>query len=137
MTNHLLKDLVNVAQEIAGGIATVAQEITHNIVDLTRSNGEKFENILVEKGISVTRESRHGRDCHNIVANSDGSFFTNNNIDFTRSLLNQVLFSDNGEERVAKAMSDQEEMLIRVQNPKQRISGIQIFQLAPNNGVNQ
>lgn len=135
MTNHLIKDLADATHHLAEGIAHVAHDLKQNIADITRSSGDKIEHFLTEKGISVTRESRHGRDCHNIVANSDGTFFTNNSIDFTRGLLNQVLFSDNGEERVADAMSDQKRLLTKVRNPQQKVSATKATQLAPTNNI--
>ncbi len=135
MTNHLIKDLANTAanatHHLVDEIVHAAHDITQNIVNITRSLGDKIEHILKEEGISITRENRHGRDCHNIVANSDGTFFTNNSIDFARGLFNQVLFSEGGEERMSGAMSDQKPMLEKVQNPQQKVTATKAFQLAP------
>ncbi len=137
MTNQIIKDLVHsaavVTHHLADGIVHAAHDLTQNIANITRSSGDKIEHLLKEKGVNVTRESRHGRDCHNIVANSDGTFFANNSIDFTRGLLNQVLFSNGGEERVAGAMSDRQPMLLKVQNPHHKVTSTRAFQLVPTN----
>ena len=137
MTNQLIKNLAhsaaNVTHHLVEEIVHVAHDITQNIANITRSTGDKIEHILKEKGIRITRENRHGRECHNIVANSDGTFFTNNSIDFARGLLNQVLFSDGGEERLASAMGDQKTTLEKVQNPQQKVVATKAFQLAPTN----
>lgn len=125
MKKDILKDLIhsasNVTHHIAEGISHVAHDLTQTINDISKSNGEKIENFLKEKGISVIHESRHGNDCHNIISNSDGTFFTNNSIDFSRSLLNQILFSEDGEERLSNAMSGQTSLLKKVQNPQQKV----------------
>jgi hypothetical protein len=130
MTNHLIKDL---AHQITESISHVAHDLTQNIIDITRTSGEKIENILKEKGVNVTREKRHGNECHNIIANSDGTFFTNNSIDFSRHLFNQVLFSDTGEQRLSSAISDHKPTLEKVQNPQQKVSATKAFQLAQKN----
>ncbi|MBP7710209.1 MAG: hypothetical protein KA100_03980 [Rickettsiales bacterium] len=139
MKSHL-KDLAhsaaNVTHHLVDEIVHVAHDITQNIANITRSSGDKIEHILKEKGIAVTREKRHGRECHNIVANSDGTFFTNNSIDFARGLLNQVLFSDGGEERMSGAMSDQKLSLEKVQNPQQKVTATKAFQLFSKNETN-
>ncbi len=136
MTKEIIKDLMhsasNITHQIAEGISHVTHDLTQNIADITRSNGDKIENLLSEKGIDVVRENRHGNDCHNIVANSDGTFFTNNSVDFSRSLLNQILFSNNGEERLSNAMSNQEKLLKKVQNPQQKVTAKKAFHLFPN-----
>ncbi len=125
MKKDILKDLMHnaadVTHHLVEEISHIAHDLTQNITDIARSNGEKIENILKEKGISVVHENRHGNDCHNIISNTDGTFFTNNSIDFSRSLLNQILFSENGEERLSDAMSKQTSLLKKVQNPQQKI----------------
>ncbi len=136
MKKDILKDLLksasSVTHHIAEGISHVAHDLTQNIADITRSTGEKIENILKEKNIDVVHESRHGHDCHNIISNSDGTFFTNNSIDFSRSLLNQILFSENGEERLSNAMSSPESLLKKVQNPQQKVAATKATPLFSN-----
>jgi hypothetical protein len=140
MTNKIVKNLVEstaaVTHNIADSIIHAAHDFGKSISDIGKSPGDKAENFLKEKNISVTRENRHGKDCHNIVANSDGTFFTNNSIDFTRGLLNQVLFSNGGEERVANAMSEKKSPLEKIQNPHQKIGSVKAFQLSSTSNLN-
>lgn len=139
MTKEIIKDIVHsatdVGHHIAEGISHVVQDLTKNINHITGSTADKIANILAEKNISVTRESRHGKECHNIVANSDGTFFTNNSIDFSRSLLNQILFSDGGEERLSSAISGKNVNLKKVQNPKQKIIAKKAIPIFQNNNL--
>lgn len=133
-----LKDLAhnveNVTHNLTNKISHVVHEVAHDIADLARPLGDKVENFFKEKGINITRETRHGNDSHNIIANSDGSFVTNNSSAFTRELLNYVLFSDKGETRIGNAMSgDQNPKLQRVSNPQKNMRPTTAVQLAPNN----
>lgn len=132
MKNHL-KDLVHEVAHVAHEIAHAAHDLTQNIAAIVHPFGDRVENIFKEKGISVTRENRHGNDVHNIVASSDGSFFTNNSVDFARGLLNHVLFTDNGESRIANAMSDEHNITLqRIQNPPKQTRATNFIQFSPD-----
>ena len=134
VTHSLTNKISHVAHDLTHNLAHAAHEVAHDIADLARPLGDKVENFFKEKGINVTRETRHGNDSHNIIANSDGSFVTNNNSDFTRKLLNYVLFADKGEIRIGNAMSgDQNPQLQRISNPQKNICPTTAVQLAPNN----
>lgn len=134
LAHNATNKFTHAAHDLTHNLAHVVHEVAHDIADLTRPLGDKVENFFKAKGISVTRETRHGNDSHNIIANSSGSFVTNNNLDFTRELLNHVLFADKGESRIGNAMSgNQNTQLQRVCNPKKNICPTTATQLAPNN----
>ncbi len=133
-TLNLSNKLSNATHDLTHNLAHMVHEVAHDIADLTRPLGDKVENFFKGKGVNVTRETRHGSESHNIIANSNGSFATNNSADFTRELLNHVLFADKGEIRIGNAMSgNQNPQLHRVCNPTKHISPTIATQLAPNN----
>ncbi|MES2961952.1 MAG: hypothetical protein V4694_06165 [Pseudomonadota bacterium] len=131
-----MTNLKNIAHEIAH----VAHDITHNIAhvvhdiaDSVRPLGDKIDNFFKDKKIKVSRETRHGNDIHNIVANGAGQFSTNNDGDFMRKLLNCVLFNDGGEVRLNNAIngSKENQYIQRVKNPHAEMRPIRVIQLAP------
>ncbi len=131
MTNlkNIVHEIAHVAHEITHNIA----HVVHDIADSVRPLGDQIENFFKDKKIKVSRETRHGNDIHNVVANGAGQFSTNNDGDFMRKLLNCVLFNDGGEMRLNNAISGTKEsqFVQRVKNPHAEMRPIKVIQLAP------
>ena len=94
MTNlkNIIHEIAHVAHDITQNIA----HVVHDIADSVRPLGDQIENFFKDKKVKVSRETRHGNDIHNVVANGAGQFSTNNDADFMRKLLNCLLFNDGG-----------------------------------------
>ncbi len=108
-------------------------ELTHKITDHFLPTREKLVNLLKEKGIESTIEVRQGKEQFNVLANSDGSFVTNNDSALSRSLLNSALFTENGEKRLSDAMTSEKNPTLRkIETPKKEIQPTKISQLTAN-----
>ncbi len=131
MTN--LKNIVHEIAHVAHGITHNIAHVVHDIADSVRPLGDQIENFFKNKEVKVSRETRHGNDIHNVVANGAGQFSTNNDGDFMRKLLNCVLFNDGGEMRLNNAISGAKEsqFIQRVKNPHAEMRPIKVIQLAP------
>ena len=131
MTN--LKNIVHEIAHVAHGITHNIAHVVHDIADSVRPLGDQIENFFKDKEVKVSRETRHGNDIHNVVANGAGQFSTNNDGDFMRKLLNCVLFNDGGEMRLNNAISGAKEsqFIQRVKNPHAEMRQIKVIQLAP------
>ncbi len=131
MTN--LKNIVHEIAHVAHGITHNIAHVVHDIADSVRPLGDQIENFFKDKEVKVSRETRHGNDIHNVVANGAGQFSTNNDGDFMRKLLNCVLFNDGGEMRLNNAISGAKEsqFIQRVKNPHAEMRPIKVIQLAP------
>jgi hypothetical protein len=131
MTN--LKNIVHEISHVAHDISQNIAHVVHDIADSVRPLGDQIENFFKDKKVKVSRETRHGNDIHNVVANGAGQFSTNNDGDFMRKLLNCVLFNDGGEVRLNNAISGikESQFIQRVKNPHAEMRPIKVIQLAP------
>jgi hypothetical protein len=128
--------MTNFKEIVIHGIENAAHkidEITHKISEHFLPTREKIEVYLKEKNIESTIEVRQGKESFNVLANSDGSFVINNDAALSRLLLNQALFTDNGEKRLSNAMtSEKNPNLQRINAPKKQFQPTKIMQLSAN-----
>ena len=131
MTNlkNIAHEIAHVAHDITHSIA----HVVHDIADSVRPLGDKIEHFFKDKEMKISRETRHGHDIHNVIANGAGQFSTNNDADFMRKLLNCVLFNDGGEVRLNNAINGAKEssFIQRVKNPHAEMRPTKVIQLAP------
>lgn len=66
-----------------------------------------FEDLKNKISFEVNRESWSGDHSYNIVADTNGEILIDNSSDLMRFLVNQVLFTNDGEKRVGNAMSSE------------------------------
>ncbi len=123
---HGLENATHKLEEITHKI----EEISHKISDHFLPIREKIENHLKGKNITGTVEIRQGKDLFNILAHSDGSFVISNDASLSRILLNQALFSENGEKRLSNAMTNETNPILQKVNlPPKKMSAVKISQL--------
>ncbi len=123
---HGLESATHKIEEITHKI----EEIGHKISDHFLPIREKIENHLKEKNINGTVEVRQGKDSFNVLAHSDGSFVISNDSSLSRILLNQALFSEDGEKRLSNAMTIETNPILRHVNlPPKKMSAVKISQL--------
>lgn len=126
---HSLENATHKIDEISHKI----DELTHKIADHFLPARERIEHYLKEKGIENTTELRQGKEHFNVLANSDGSFVTNNDVALSRSLINLALFTEDGEKRLSDAMANEKNPILRkVETPKKEIQPTKISQLTNN-----
>ncbi len=78
---------------------------------------------LQNQGVAeVNQETWTGHHSYNIIASSNGEVLIDNSADLTRGLINNVLFSPEGEERLSVAMSGEKIIALKkIKNPTAKI----------------
>jgi len=95
---------------IAHTIADAASHAAHVITDGIAGPGHKIARLLTEKGVEKPiNHERCGTAIHSFVANGKGETQSiMENPEFRMALINKILFSPQGETRIAIAMNGKE-----------------------------